>query len=264
MKCVSRKHCSLIWMDKINLMYVNKWRLYGSFSNVWIRKWSNHELLAPLMAKVHRTCTTDACQSYPSSWPRMCPEAPGWKLRCLCPWPLAPNTSFSKSWVSFDRVGGKHKLSVWGRWQRCWTERNVQHEINNSWSPSEWDFFSFVHVRGAWGWASYCARVIEYRGMNEQYNRACLASPFPTPPSFFLSSLCFFFCFRPSVRGGGEGQVQFGLLMCPDELSADAAYVKRGPCALGACPTARFPTNTLTPYPGEVSTPTQRQPEETS
>lgn len=68
----------------------------------------------------------------------------------------------------------------------------------------------------------------------------------------------------PSVRGGGEGQVQLGLLVCPGELSADAADVKRGPCALGACPTARFPTTILTPYPGEVSTPTQRQPEEIS
>lgn len=146
----------------------------------------------------------------------MSPEVPGWKLRCLCPWPLAPNTSFSKSWVSFNRVGGKHKLSVWGSWQCCWTEHNVQHEINNSRCPSEWDCFSFVHVRGSWGWASYRIGVIKTE----------LACPPPsTPSSLFLSFLCFFFCFRPSVRRGGERQVQLGLPVCPGVLSADATNV---------------------------------------
>lgn len=166
--CVSKKLCSLIRMGKINLMYIKKWWLYGSFSNVWTRKWSNHKLPAPLVNKIHRTCTINAWQAYPSSWPRMCPEVPGWKLRCLCPWPLDPNTSFSKSWVSYNRVGGKHKLSVWGSSQCCWTELNVQREIDNSRSPPEWDCFSFVHVRGAWGWAGYCLWATECRGMNEQ------------------------------------------------------------------------------------------------
>lgn len=118
---------------------------------------------------------------------------PGWKLRYLCPWSLAPNTSFSKSWVSFNRIGGKHRLSVWGIWQCYWTERNIQHEINNSWSPSEWDCFSFVLVRGAWGWASYCVGVTEYMRNEWAAKQSFPAVLFLTPP--FFSWIFFGFSF---------------------------------------------------------------------
>lgn len=142
-----------------------------------------------------------------------------------------------------------NRLSVWGIWQCYWTERNIQHEINNSWSPSEWDCFSFVLVRGAWGWASYCFGVNEYMRNEWATKQSFPAVLFLTPNSSLLAFLWFFFSFISIGRRGGEGKFKLHCWLCPGVLSAVAANtIKPGQCV---------PCTHLTSWPLHLESPPQ-------